>query len=276
MSEQVVELLNKADLDIIEYNIDRRRRMSNLNRIFPFYVMSYLQSGEACLSVDGAVYRTGPGSIILVPPNTNHHHYKDDSNETVFLWWHFNFSVASVVDAVKLLKLPLVSSISHRERFEQAFYRLYNNRQLNSLSNLLMHRAWGLELMALLIDDLVSEHHIHMEIDIPDVFLAIFHEITDLNLNQPAISLKYLSHKYHLNANYISTRFKSYFGMTPIAMRRQLVFEHSRQMLLNTSMSIGEIADGLGFDSVFSFTHFFTTRAGISPSGFRNSVKMGR
>lgn len=58
--------------------------------------------------------------------------------------------------------------------------------------------------------------------------------------------------------------------MTPISIRRQLVLERSREMLRTTGMSIGEIAEALGFDSVFGFTHFFTARTGISPSKFRS------
>lgn len=270
MPDTVIELLKMADLEIIEYNINRLYSMSNLNRVFPFYVMSYLQSGEACLSVDGKIYYTGPGSIILVPPGTKHDHYKADTGETTFLWWHFKFSIASVVDAVKILKLPLVSYLSHRDRFEEAFYRFYNSNKLNSLSSLLMHRACGLELMALIIDDLVSDSNINMEPEIPAAFLNILYEITDLN--SPRISLEYLSRKYHMNANYISNRFRKYFGMTPISMRRELVFKRSCEMLRTTGMSVGDIACALGFDSTFSFTHFFTARAGVSPSGFRRAA----
>lgn len=273
MSDNAVELLKMADLQIIEYNIQHLNSMSNLNRVFPFYVMSYLQNGEACLSVDGKTYHTGAGSIILVPPNTRHDHYKEDTNETTFLWWHFKFTVASVVDAIKVLRLPLVSYLSHNDRFEQTFYRFYNSANLNSLSSLLMHRACGLELMALLIEDLVSDHSIHLGADIPEAFLHIFYETTDLKLAD--ISLEYFSKKYHMNANYISSRFKKYFGMTPMYMRRELIFERSKKLLQTTGMSISEIAYDLGFDSLFSFTHFFTSRAGVSPSGFRCSGKPG-
>jgi len=272
LTDIAIELLKKADLEIIEYNIHRINSMRNMNRVFPFYVMSYIQSGEACLSINGQVYNTGPGSIILVPPNTKHDHYKVDNNETTFLWWHFKFNVASVVDAIKIMKLPLVSYLSNKERFEEAFYRFCNSYQLNSLSSLLMHRACGLELMALLIEELVSDSSISMENNIPDTFLQIFYEITDLNSTD--ISLKYLSQKYHMNANYISNRFKKYFGITPIAMRHKLVFERAKVMLRTTSLSISDIAETLGFDSTFSFTHFFTTNAGMSPSSFRNSEKL--
>lgn len=273
MTDNAIELLKMADLEIIEYNIQRLNSMSNRNRVFPFYVMSYLQDGEACLLVDGQVYHTGPGSIILVPPNTKHDHYKVDTGETTFLWWHFKFSVASVVDAIKVLRFPLVSYLSHKEQFEQTFYRFYSSAQFNSLSSLLMHRACGLELMALLIEELVSDHNVHLGPDIPEAFLQIFYETTDLKL--PDLSLKYFSEKYHMNSNYISSQFKKYFGMTPMYLRRELIFERSKKMLQTTGMSVSEIAYDLGFDSLYSFTHFFTARAGTSPSAFRGSGKPG-
>lgn len=269
MPDITAELLKRADLEIIEYNIHHRKSMNSCDRSFPFYVMSYLQKGEACLRINGEVHKMGPGSIIMVPPNTRHDHYKEDTGETTFLWWHFKFSVARVVDAVNILRIPVVSRMSEKERFEEAFYRFYNSSSMNSLSSLLMHRAWGLELMALLIEDLVSGQHISMGNHISESFLEIFYEIIDLGRGD--ISLNYFSEKYHMNGNYISNRFKKYFGMTPISMRRRLVFEHSKELLRTTSLGIGEIADLLGFDSAFSFTHFFSALAGISPSGFRSS-----
>ena len=68
------------------------------------------------------------------------------------------------------------------------------------------------------------------------------------------ISLKYLSERLHLTENYICHIFKDILGM-PVShyVRAQRVYA-SQQLLLNTSLSIAEIAEQVGFGCVNYFT----------------------
>lgn len=52
--------------------------------------------------------------------------------------------------------------------------------------------------------------------------------------------------------------------------------EAARQQLRQSSLSVGEIADVLGFSDISSFSRVFKTRVGIPPSVFRGQVQVGR
>lgn len=272
MNSYLEQIIQNANLEIVEYNMETRREMNTRNRKMPYCVMSYLKSGYAILEIDGTVYETGPGSIAIIPANVLHSHYKVDSKPTTFLWWHFIFKMSYAVDVVKILDFPVVSQLENREEFESIFGRFYNGRRnMNKISEVLMNRACGLELMACLMDELISEKRLLPNMDVPRVFWNIFLKICSEDNRQ--FTLNDLAYEYHMSATYISNRFKYYFGKAPITMRNEIILERAKEMLKSTDFSISEIAERSGFADVAGFTHFFSRWMKQSPSVYRKQYR---
>ncbi len=270
MNPHLAQIMQMANLEIMEYNMETRREMGSFNRKIPYYIMSYLKEGSAVLKIGGQKYQTGPGSIVIIPENVEHSHYKTDGKPTTFLWWHFSFKIQYTVDALKILNFPVVSYLKDREGFEKIFCRFYDgHKEMNKLSELLMHRACGLELVAYLVEELIAEKRLGLNANVPKAFWSIF-QLVNSQENQQ-ISLHALAERYHMSPTYISNRFKHYFGCSPIAMRNNIIFERSKLMLQNSDMSVSEIAERSGFENITSFTHFFTHRAKISPTEYRST-----
>lgn len=270
LTEAVISLLNQADLHIIDHGIHVRSEMGIYQRIFPYYVMSYIKSGEATLRIDQQNHLTGPGNIIVVPPYVQHDHFKETNHETVFMWWHFNFKIAGIVDLIRFMKLPLISSLKNQESFEQLFlkYSTISNQQ-GSLSQILLQRAISLEILSILFNELLSNDE-ELEIaHIPPVFIQIFNDITNLSLKN--ISLDQLSETYHLNSTYISNRFKRFFDISPITLRRQLIIQQAKVLLSDHQRSISNIALELGFEDTSVFSRFFSNHVDLSPQQFRQT-----
>ena len=88
------------------------------------------------------------------------------------------------------------------------------------------------------------------------------------HLDDP-ISIKELARKVHMSASSLERRFRKYFGTTP---KRYLV--HARMAaacdrLLNTTLSIGQIAISLGYQEHASFTRAFISVMHMSPREYR-------
>ncbi len=67
--------------------------------------------------------------------------------------------------------------------------------------------------------------------------------------------------------------FKRRFGMSPESCLAGLRMERAKEMLLETSMNIAEVADALGYDDPGYFSRQFSKRAGLSPSLFRSGSR---
>ena len=65
--------------------------------------------------------------------------------------------------------------------------------------------------------------------------------------------------------------FKSVVGCTPIEYRNRIRLEHAKELLCDTSQTVGEIAASLGFGSNVYFSNVFKEKFGVSPSQYRKN-----
>jgi AraC family transcriptional regulator len=72
-----------------------------------------------------------------------------------------------------------------------------------------------------------------------------------------------------LNKNYFIRLFRSIIGMSPYQYLLEIRIEKAKELLLNTQMSISEIAFIVGFKNPTSFNSSFQKKTGKSPSQFR-------
>ena len=62
--------------------------------------------------------------------------------------------------------------------------------------------------------------------------------------------------------------FKSALEISPKAYQNSLLMKSAKSLLSLGEFSIGEIAERLGFYDIYAFSHFFSKKAGCSPSDF--------
>ena len=87
------------------------------------------------------------------------------------------------------------------------------------------------------------------------------------------ITLDILSEKAHINKYYLVHSFKDAYGISPIYYLQFRKIAESRQLLIETDMSISQIAHAMGFSSQSSFTQCFKRMLHITPTQFRKSAK---
>ncbi|MDF2651833.1 MAG: hypothetical protein K0Q73_7638 [Paenibacillus sp.] len=73
--------------------------------------------------------------------------------------------------------------------------------------------------------------------------------------------------------NYVSNVFKEVLGRTPVGYMHEVRIAASRELLLTTNMTIGEISDSLGYCDQTYFNYMYKKIMGHPPS---HSLKVGR
>ncbi len=73
----------------------------------------------------------------------------------------------------------------------------------------------------------------------------------------------------------ISNTFSKIGSKTPLQYIQERKMLEARRLLHYTTMQIKEIAYAIGFEDIQSFSRFFKKQEGISPTEFKNSIKMG-
>lgn len=120
--------------------------------------------------------------------------------------------------------------------------------------------------MNLLLSDFISD----ITVKAPD--LAKFSEVLDYidKHYRENIRLEDLASIMNISSMYFSNYFKKVFNISPKQYILNKRLTESQRLLLESRMSIKEIAFAVGFDNENYFSEFFSAKVGISALKFRN------
>lgn len=77
----------------------------------------------------------------------------------------------------------------------------------------------------------------------------------------------------NMSPSYFYQEFQKFAGMSPAKYRNNIRINIAKSDLLNTDMTVKEIAEKLGFDDVFYFSRLFRNITGMSPKAFKNDIR---
>ncbi|SEO87551.1 AraC family transcriptional regulator [Paenibacillus sp. OV219] len=276
MSESLNMLLEHASLHIQQFDIHSRRELKVLSRVLPYYVMSYHKEGKATLRIGDVIYPIDTGHVVLIPPNIEHDHYKDTNEESVFLWWHFTFQIAGLIDVFRLFQLPLIFKLENTSEFEQAFLQFQNSANSRNaapgfLPTRILEKAKSLELLYHILVSAMNENAVTRPDQHSNSFLDILAQI--IQHPEQELSLGKLAQKIQMHPTYVSNRFKELFGKSPIQVHREMRVLKAKTLLQTSDLSIGEIALAAGFSGIPTFSRLFKSYVGVPPSQYRELNK---
>ena len=90
------------------------------------------------------------------------------------------------------------------------------------------------------------------------------------------ISLDLLAELAHLNKYYLAHTFQREYGISPITYLNRRRIEESKHMLGNTSYSLAQISELMGFSSPSYFSQCFRKAEGMTPNEYRRQTRQGK
>ena len=94
----------------------------------------------------------------------------------------------------------------------------------------------------------------------------------DLHFKE-ALTLEQLAEEGHMNKYYLSHAFKREYGVSPINYMISKRIEESKYLLVETDLSMSQIAQLLGFSSLSYFSQVFRRTQSVTPKDYRSSQK---
>jgi AraC family transcriptional activator of pobA len=91
------------------------------------------------------------------------------------------------------------------------------------------------------------------------------------SVSQGIPTVQYLSEKLNISPSYLSDILRSLTGQNAQQHIHQKLIEKAKEKLSTTSLSVSEVAYGLGFEYPQSFSKLFKTKTSLSPLEFRRS-----
>ena len=100
-------------------------------------------------------------------------------------------------------------------------------------------------------------------------------EYTENNFTNPDLSLKSVSQIFGLSTSYIGKIFRSIKGEAYSSFLTRYRLEKSKLALIQTTKTVGEISNEIGFTSSTYYSTLFKNRYGMTPSSFRELKEVG-
>lgn len=82
-------------------------------------------------------------------------------------------------------------------------------------------------------------------------------------------SVKFYADALGISQRSLTRKLGTHLNTTPSVLINQRLLSEAKYLVSNSNMTIGEIADSLGFNEAFSFSKYFKKNTGYSPKSFR-------
>ncbi|TDF93445.1 AraC family transcriptional regulator [Paenibacillus piri] len=249
----------------------------------------YCIKGRIEHKINGKTYITNQGDSVIMKAGV--YHQMKVLEDCEFFGFHFDMEMPTVYSIFQSIPDPFIPANlggfikqwvnQFMSDFGSDFSQLHHLPQTtvhysveNNLKILKMHSSFVEFISSLakfyyepsqVLDDVV--HSSHLYIAHQTAFELNNTEQYDLQIGE--IALKLNVHRSH-----ITNCFKEVYGVTPKQYLLQLRTQKAKQYLLETNLTVEDIADKLSFSSTAHFTKFFAKQTGSSPSHYRAKREM--
>ncbi|ADL52280.1 AraC family transcriptional regulator [Clostridium cellulovorans] len=265
-----------SNLDLMLYYCGKETCIPNhtwMPNLKERFLIHYIFSGKGSFEINGYTYNLESGQGFLISPGDIATYKADDKDPWTYAWVEFNGRLSEkFLHQIGLSSKTPVFSCKKKDLLEASFQYIFDackksrNNNLLILSSLyhflaMIHEASAPEQTEKNTEKL-KDYYIHQAM----IFIEKNY-YRNLCISEMA---KYLS----LNRNYMSTLFKESVGITPQAYLINYRMDKAKELMKNSSLTIGEISSLVGYNDPLMFSRMFKKLFGIPPKNYRNSINV--
>lgn len=244
------------------YHIERERS--------PLHCLEYVISGEGHIVMDGKEYRPKAGDAYLLAVGKNHSYWADGDRPWKKIWMNISGSLADALvagyglaDAVVFEDCPVYPQFWEFLRVCRNYGK--NSQELAERTVLLFHEIL-LKLSANMLSAR-SQAGGREKSTVSEAALQI-KEYIDAHIYEK-IAVSDLAQIASLSASQLTRVFRSAYGQSPYDYVLARKIDTACRLLLNTGMSVKEVAYRLNFVDEYYFSNVFCKRMGMPPGRYR-------
>lgn len=232
--------------------------------------INFVVEGEIKYSIDSKDYYAKTGDIVVFNAGTSHDEFFEEDTETIIyslLVTKVNYQGLRENCLFNANTEAIKDSGKYFQSFLEQFKLLWAYQEKDTdMSVEISHHL--VNIICLMTRELFYE-----EEDEPDYSkimpLALrVKSYMDENFTKD-LSLHVLSEKFNISPYYLSHIFKSQFNYSPLQYILRKRIGYAQTLLITTDLSIGEIAEKVGYKNQSHFNLLFTKNVGTAPRKYR-------
>lgn len=237
-------------------------------RVLSTYQIVLISEGRGIFEAEGSRQptRVSAGNVIIVHPGRWHRYRPDPNSGWTEHWIECEGpTFARSLRAANLADRGVLRLHHGREEVEALFLQIHRHAQLEPAGRQSMLAMLGSAMVACLEYCGTEPDSASSRIDV--AVQRAYHLVAS-RCHEPFDFLS-IAHELGVGASHLRHRFRQRIGTSPRRHFLDSRIRKTKDLLLNTSKSIKEIADLLGFDTPSHLSRQFKQLAGLSPQSFR-------
>jgi AraC-like DNA-binding protein len=257
--------------------------------------------GDCDYLVEGKETRLLPGDLLFMPPHVEHScqvrpggrfHYYAVHFDWVYLGESHDFSVDDIYlsndyrqapfipleeeltgrPVVELddFQFPLVLKTAVRHEYERILAAMFATYSSNYFGSIVELRADMLKILGLAVRESVNERGLRRSHPDAERINRVF-DWVGVHFAQPLTSQD-LAAVANLSSGHFRVLFKEATGRAPLEFLAGVRMDRARVLLRKGGLSIGQVAEAVGYPDIHYFSRLFKKMEGISPKKFSDSL----
>lgn len=228
------------------------------------YIFEYVVKGRGLLYYNNKTYYPQQGDAYILHKGSNNTYYPDKDDPWTKLWFNVDglFVVNSLM-AYKLMDTVLIEGFGEERLFREIYEITSSNRPIEDIMNdvslkfvEILQRAYQIENHAVL------KNHAN-----------IIKRILDSNIYNKDFTMKDICDQLYLSQAQVINLFKAQYNQTPYRYYIEQRIQIAATMLLNSQLSVQDIAESLHFADAHYFSNMFKKVMGLSPQQYRKQYQ---
>ncbi len=255
-----------------------------------FYEINIITRGNGTHTIENNKFNVKVGDVFIIPPNVVHSYEGGKGFDVYHILISDNFIRKFISDLQQLPNFYILFTAEPimRASIQKPFYLSLNKEQFEEINKLLnelllykdvadsISNIARNNLCMLLICKLCKRYSENLSSNKSSSLNSnhsFMNSITYIHENfNKNISIDNLCKIAHLSKSTYFRKFKHILKMSPTAYINKCKIEAVKNMLINTPISISEIASETGFYDISHLTKQFEAETGISPAKYRKKM----
>lgn len=232
------------------------------------YKIHYIHQGKGIFKVGAKNYELSAGQGFVIYPNIISY-YEADKKEP----WEYSWCAFDGINAEEYLRranLSVENPIFNYDKDDKVSNCFYNMAQALKLEKSKDLRLQSLlyEFLYLIIENTDLNYSYHTTKTNKDIYVNQAIEYMQINYSHN-IKVAEVAKYVGLDRKYISTVFKNIMGVTLQQYLINYRLNKAKDMMKESTLSIGSIARSVGYGDPLTFSRMFKKLSGESPSDYR-------
>lgn len=234
------------------------------------YKIHFIHKGKGTFRVGSKLYSMSQGQGFLISPHVISSYIADQEDPWSYSWVAFNGMNAELYLSRAQLSNdhPIIHCVDLDEA-QSSFQHMFEASTMKKSRDLRLLSALY-QFLALLIDETALELSPVSVKHQQEIYVNTAIEFVENNYSR-YVTIAELADFVSLDRKYLSKLFKDETGLSPQQFLIQYRMAKACQLMLNPTLSIGEISHSVGYKDQLLFSKMFKKLKGISPKSYRES-----